>query len=158
MRVKSKIAVAVAAAGVLAGVAVGGSAAVAAEDDRMPSIVEDHSYPGADRLAAERGIRLISGDGRITLLPDCTGTAPKIQVETFDAGSERYYCFAVKGDRGHLTLNVPNVYLIMSGDEELWARYTVSGEQREVTVEENDMVGIGVGDPDAGVLLELRAG
>jgi hypothetical protein len=135
-----------------------GGAAVAAEEQAPPALVEDYSYPGAAALETSRQIKLISGDGRITLLKDCTGTEPKIQVETFAAGSEGVYCFAVKGDHGVLKLEVPNVYLLFAGDEALNAKYTVGGVADEVDIRAGGLEGIGASDPDSAVLLELRAG
>lgn len=129
-----------------------------AAEDGPPSLVEDYSYPGAAAIERERHIKLISGDGRITLLENCSSTQPKIQVETFAAGSEGAYCFAVNGNTGLLKVEVPNVYLIFAGDEPLNAKYTVDGVAEEVDIRAGDLQGIGANDPDAAVLLELRAG
>lgn len=139
-------------------IAVSGSAASAAEADAPPSLVEDYTYPGAAGLEASRHIKLISGDGRITLLKDCTSTDPKIQVETFAAGSEGIYCFKVKGDKGVLKLEMPNVYLIFAGDEQLNAKVTVGAVAEEVDIRAGSLKGVGASDPDGAVLLELRAG
>lgn len=158
MRRMTKIAGLMAGVGLVAGVAASGSAAVAAQDEAPPSLVEDYSYPGAAAVETSRHIKLISGDGRITLLDNCSTTEPKIQVETFAAGSEGVYCFAVKGDRGMLKLEVPNVYLIFAGDEPLNAKYTVDGVADDVDIRPGGLEGIGASDPDAAVLLELRAG
>jgi hypothetical protein len=158
MRLKWKIGGIAVAAGLLAGGAMGVHAAAAADDNPLPSIVEDFSYPGAAAVKQQRGIELISGDGRITLLDNCDGAEPKIQVETFATGAEPRYCFAVKGNTGRLTLNVPNVYLIFAGDEQLYAKYTVDGNPEDVTIKANGLAGIGAESEDAGVLLELRAG
>jgi hypothetical protein len=134
-----------------------GGSATAAEDDA--SLVEDFSYPGAAAIESSRRIKLISGDGRITLLKDCTTSEPKIQIETFASDSERYYCFKVKGDKGLLKLEMPSVYLVFAGDEKLNAKYTVDGEAGSVNIKPNGVEGIGSDDPDNGaVLLELRAG
>jgi hypothetical protein len=122
------------------------------------TLVENFSYPGASAIKSKRNIELISGDGRITLSDDCSGSASRIMVETFLAGGEGQYCFAVQGDTGYLKVNVPNVYLVWSGDEPLKAKYTVGGVAESVDLNANDVATIGANTPDASVLLELRAG
>ncbi|MFC9061217.1 hypothetical protein ACFTXB_24700 [Streptomyces sp. NPDC057074] len=44
-----------------------GTASLAA-DEKMPNIVEDFNYPGADRILTEEGIKLKRGDGRIQMV------------------------------------------------------------------------------------------
>jgi hypothetical protein len=159
MRMMTKAAWTIVGAGLAAaGVFAVGGAAVAAGDDGPSPLVEDYSYPGAATIESDRHIKLISGDGRIMLLADCNSTEPKIKVETFAAGSEGVYCFSVKGNTGVLKVEVPNVYLIFAGDEPLNAKYTEGGVAQEVDIRANGLEGIGANDPDAAVLLELRAG
>ncbi len=161
MRMRAKTLWLALALSLVGGGAVSGAAMATesdAEADTMGSLVEDYSYPGAVTIKAERGIELISGDGNITLLADCTGSTPKIKIETFLPGGEAMYCFAVRGDSGYLKLDVPNVYFIWSGDEPLNAKYTVDGVAGSVDLDANRLKEVGASSPDASVLLELRAG
>lgn len=121
--------------------------------------MEDYSYPEADQVKAERGIDLISGDGRITLA-ECGATENQIQVESYRNLDEPRYCFDVRGNSGQLSLTIPNVYFIWAGDAAVRARITVAGETLPtVSVPAGDGKPVGAEDPaNHAVLLELRAG
>ncbi|MFI8105363.1 hypothetical protein ACIF6F_30240, partial [Streptomyces sp. NPDC086023] len=60
--------------------------------DAMSYAVEDHSYPEAAKIKAEKGITLKSGDGRL-LLAACDG-AQDIMVNSRSGLKD--YCFDVK--------------------------------------------------------------
>ncbi|MEV6023600.1 hypothetical protein [Streptomyces sp. NPDC052036] len=51
-----------------------------------PSAVEDFAYPNADRIQRDQGIKLIKGDGHITL-STCDDSAQQIKVLTVQGQS-----------------------------------------------------------------------
>lgn len=131
-----------------------------AVDSEPPSVVEDFAYPGAETILQEQGIELRKGDGGI-LLADCA-VAKDIQVTT----SVRHpgqtepgkYCFEASGP-GYLTLEVPKVFNILTGDVAVRAKLTADGKTQNVDVAKNDIVGVGAGGNPPGsptVLVELR--
>ncbi len=135
-------------------------AARQAAGSEFPSTVEDFAYPGAEKILQEQGIELRKGDGGI-LLADCA-VAKDIQVTT----SVRHpgqtepgkYCFQASGP-GYLTLEVPKVFNILTGDVAVQAKLTADGKTQEVAVPKNDIVGVGAGGNPPGtptVLVELR--
>ncbi|MFG1644464.1 hypothetical protein ACGFMK_29625 [Amycolatopsis sp. NPDC049252] len=133
-----------------------GSAA-AASDDAPPPIVETYDYPGADKIFAERGIRLLKGDGHI-LFTDCSATANPIQVWSRTKADP--FCFRVTAQQGYLTLDLASVYLIKGDDHALKATLTVKGTATVYDVAKNDLVPVGEGlDPQNGLtpLVELRS-
>ena len=83
-------------AGVLASAAV----TAHADDPQQPSLEETYDYPGADAILAGRGIRLIKGDGHITLATCASGTG---QAEVWSR-SKGQFCFRITGSSGWLTL------------------------------------------------------
>ncbi|PYC69224.1 hypothetical protein C7C45_16140 [Micromonospora arborensis] len=119
----------------------------------MPSLVEDFSYPGAAAIKQSRDIELIKGDGRITLV-DCTDNPALIRVESL---LRTDFCFAVKDDTGWLSLRLDGVFFIHSGDQKVAAKVAANGVEETINIRENSLEPVGVGDPDFGVLLELRA-
>ncbi|NYT95721.1 hypothetical protein [Salinispora sp. H7-4] len=153
-----------AAVGALVGaVALGGSLAYgvsarAEEPISEPSsLVEDYSYPGAAQIEADKQIKLIKGDGKI-MLAECGSADDLIQVMSYNSESEPKYCFEVLGPSGILALEIPNVFFIWAGDEEVTATVTVDGVEKDpVVVGANDGEPVGNNDPDNhAVLLELR--
>ncbi|MDG4807731.1 hypothetical protein O7634_13315 [Micromonospora sp. WMMD1120] len=140
-----------AAAAVAVPVALYAGPADAAEEP--PSLVEDFSYPGAAAIKQSRDIELIKGDGRITLV-DCTDNPELIRVESL---LRTDFCFSVKGDSGWLSLRLDGVFLIHSGDQKVAAKVAANGVEETVNIRENSIQQVGIGDPDFGVLLELRA-
>lgn len=163
MRFLSRLLVlsAVGGAAVFAGTtAFTGATSARADDPRpaetQPPIEENYDYPFADKIFAERGIRLIKGDGRI-LLVDCGG--PDL-VEVLSR-SKGKFCFQVKGTRGgYVTMELPETYLIKGDSHPIAAKVIVDGETEIVPVNKNEWVPVGEGtDPNSGpaTLLEIRA-
>ncbi|MEU8581701.1 hypothetical protein [Streptomyces abikoensis] len=140
------------------------TAAPAPADDVVPPVaVETFEYPNAAKILKEKGIALRKGDGHI-LLVDCN-VSRDIQVLTsvnHPGQSETgTYCFKVTGSgkTGFLTLEVPKVYNIMTGDVAVKANLTAEGKTQTVAVAKNDAVGVGTGAPVPGAattLVELR--
>lgn len=125
--------------------------------DTPPSIVEDYSYPGAAEILAQRGLKLIKGDGHI-LLADCVTGAGQAEVWSRTKG---HFCFRVTGSAGLLTMEVPEAYLLVgAGGHTIAAKVVVDGVTSSVAVGKGEFRGIGEGgDPDSGpaTLLEFRA-
>ncbi|MGR3870673.1 hypothetical protein ACUXZZ_19005 [Streptomyces graminifolii] len=124
-----------------------------------PALVEDYSYPGADRILAEKGIELKKGDGRI-LLADCDQAAQQIRVYTVgDPSANRadVYCFRAIGETGRLTLELSRVFAVETADHSVRADLTANGETTSVLVDKNDWASVGEGTVGGArsVLVEL---
>lgn len=125
---------------VAAGLCLPAGTALAAEDDweDMPSAVDDGSYPGAEQIFAEHGIRLLTGDGGIVF----TGVKNRgegqcatgeIQVEqVVENSAMRYVCFRSVGVPGFVTMELPRVFAVVSGEAPLRATVTAPGAARKV--------------------------
>ncbi|MFD8497689.1 hypothetical protein [Amycolatopsis sp. NPDC059657] len=91
------------------------------DPDQQPSAVEDFSYPDADRILADYGVQLISGDGHLLVADSCPRRADTVGVilvkSTSPVGPAKdgWICFRVTGPGGHLNLKIPAVYAI-TGD------------------------------------------
>lgn len=120
--------------------------------DEMPWIVEDYSYPGAAEIEATRGIKLIKGDGGI-VLADCDGDTDLISVESI---GREWFCFQARRDNGWLSLRLDRVFLIGAGGQDVSAKVVANGTEQDVQIPEGELRPIGIGDPNYGVLLELR--
>lgn len=126
------------------------------DDDRVqPGIEEDFTYPGADKIFAERGIRLLKGDGHI-LLVECDNSAGLVKV--WSPFSTEPSCFRVIRAPGLLTLELPEVYGIRAGQQSLAAVVTINGTTETISVEQERWAPVGVGANMApATLIELRA-
>ncbi|WP_143264079.1 hypothetical protein [Amycolatopsis kentuckyensis] len=131
--------------------------ASAASDDSLPQIVETYDYPGADKIFAERGIRLLKGDSHI-LFTDCSAAGNLVQV--WSRTKTNPFCFRVTANQGYLALDLASVYLIKGDDHLLKATLTVKGAATVYDIAKNDLVPVGEGlDPQNGFtpLVELRS-
>ncbi|MGW3648831.1 hypothetical protein [Streptomyces sp. NPDC000878] len=131
-------------------------APVAAADDLPPVAVEDFTYPDADRIYAEHGIRLTTGDGNI-LLAEC---GPTGLIEVWARDRDYPVCFSVKGSSGRLALELPKVYGIKGNAYKIVADLTVDGTETSYDVTPNTWTPVGeTTDPEARdhMLVELRA-
>jgi hypothetical protein len=125
-----------------------------------PAAVEDYSYPGADRILTEKGIKLKKGDGRI-LLADCDRAAQQIRVLTVEdtsANRAGTYCFRAIGKSGRLTLELPRVFAVEAADHPVRADLTANGQTTSVNVPQGGWESVGEGIPGGArsVLVELR--
>jgi hypothetical protein len=139
----------------------------AAADEQPSSLVEDYSYPGAAQVEAARGIKLIKGDGHISLI-DC-GSDPNLPPENLilvqssrqGTPAETNYCFKAIGTSGLLTMEIGEVYFIRGeGERTIGAKVEVQDATPVVETERVDPgewqpIGIGQGRGEA-TLLELR--
>jgi hypothetical protein len=132
--------------------AAGGAAASA---DEQPSLVEDYSYPNADKI---KTITLKRGDGHIMLV-DCATGPVSAKVYSFENADP--FCFRFTGAKGFLSLELPNVYGIRNENYGLSATIKIENEDKEKTVEvpRDDWIGLGTSGPEQkpAVLLELRS-
>ena len=133
------------------------AATAAAENSGPPSIVETYSYPGADKIFADHGIRLLKGDGHI-LFAECSAGGNLVQV--WSRTAQNPYCFRINANQGYLSLNIESVYLIKGDDHALKATLTVKGASAVYDVTKNDLTPVGEGaNPQNGFtpLVELRS-
>ncbi|MFI2073182.1 hypothetical protein [Streptomyces triculaminicus] len=146
-------------AGAATGVA---AAAPGPADDSLPSAVETFDYPNATKIFKERGIALRKGDGHI-LLADCAATTDIVVLSSkLDLpAQDNRFCFRVTGTgkSGYLSLEIPKVYYIATGDYAVRASLTADGKTTDVNVARHDGESVGQGTNPPGsptVLVELR--
>jgi hypothetical protein len=152
----------------VAGIATLTGVSVAAADDPPPTpsdsappvAVEDYGYPGADRVLAEKGIKLKKGDGHI-LLADCDQAAQQIRVLTVkddSTGRQGTYCFRATAKTGRLTLELPRVFAVEAADHPVSANLTADGKTTTVNVAKGGFESVGEGTVGGArsVLVELR--
>ncbi|MDX3018466.1 hypothetical protein [Streptomyces acidiscabies] len=129
-----------------------------------PSAVEDFSYPNADQIQREKGIKLIRGDGHITLAA-CDSASSQIRVQTVqgsDGSSQGTYCFKVTAKSGYLDLELPRIFALETADHPISAdlkpQDDPSAPTKTVAVAKNSFqsVGEGVAGGTPAVLLKLR--
>ncbi|MBW4721359.1 hypothetical protein [Saccharothrix obliqua] len=147
---------AVAAAIIAGSVATYASAQNTTAVDEQQPLVEDFSYPDADRIATEREITLIKGDGHMVLV-DCVPNATG-QIALRSSAHSNLICFKVTGSTGRLSLSLPEVYSIR-GDGTHSGEATVTTDDGATTsktpIGKNAWTPINAGD--GATLLELRA-
>lgn len=144
-----------------------------AQSDQQTTLVEDFSYPGADSIAAEYGVTLISGDGHI-IFADCDSPRENdigvLQVRTTEvigSDGEGLVCFKVLATPGRLDLMVPAVYEIRgdgyapgAGHDVTAELTTDSGQRTTVAVNPSGSTPVGIGaspDNEPTTLLRLEA-
>ncbi|WP_050503079.1 hypothetical protein [Streptomyces monomycini] len=167
LRVRGKRAVGVlAAAAVVAGF--GGLAAAQAIPQPavavggvLSSAVEDFTYPGAEAILQDKGVKLVKGDGHI-LLVECAAKDWKIKVEANKQFDTVAYCFKVTGKKGNLSMQVPDVTGIWTENQVVHAKVTTDGKTKIVDTPggANQVTPVGIADVGSGgkpaVLIELN--
>ncbi|WP_405687071.1 hypothetical protein [Streptomyces sp. NBC_00057] len=131
--------VAVGALAVAAPFAGAGPRTAVAADDVPPVAVEDFAYPEADKIFAEKGIRLKRGDGHIVLTDCATATAP---VELYSRGKGKI-CLQLTGNSGYLSLEIPQVYGVKTNDYALKLDMEVEGTAASFDVAKNTYASVG---------------
>ncbi|MFF3090529.1 hypothetical protein ACFVRB_36630 [Streptomyces nojiriensis] len=131
-----------------------------ADDQQMPFAVEDFTYPNSTQILADKGIKLIRGDGNITLA-DCDNNAQQIRVYAKEEpGQNRkpVYCFAARASTGRLSLELARVFAIDAADHPLNADLTADGVTKTVAIAKDGYasVGEGVSSGPRSVLVEIR--
>ncbi|GGP54731.1 hypothetical protein [Streptomyces abikoensis] len=84
----------------------------AAAAEIPPTGVEDFDYPQADKIYQERGIKLLRGDGHITLV-ECDSRPDLITIHAWGLKEKKgggKFCFRLTGKEGRLTLDLPRTY------------------------------------------------
>ncbi|QNP75551.1 hypothetical protein IAG44_03245 [Streptomyces roseirectus] len=122
--------------------------------DEPPYLAEDFSYPNAAKIEAERGIKLVRGDGHITLAA-CDDAADQIKVLSRTGTGD--FCFATTSASGFLTLELADVFAVQTESHPVRVELTAEGQTETVDVPKNDLQGVGegLGKPPT-VLLEIR--
>ncbi|MEU1627055.1 hypothetical protein ABZ746_17380 [Streptomyces sp. NPDC020096] len=95
-------------------------------DTQPPSAVEDFAYPNAASILKDKGIKLIKGDGHITLA-DCDQGSQQIRISTVKgetADQQATYCFQATAKTGYLTLELPHVFYLRAADHPFTASLT----------------------------------
>lgn len=121
-----------------------------------PTAVEDFSYPDAERILKEKDLKLKRGDGNI-VLAECGSDPGQLK---FVARNREDFCFKVTGKTGYLSLEVPSVGGVQSGDYRAKVEMRVGEEQKSFDVPKNSWTGIGENADPSGrehMLLEIRA-
>ncbi|KPH99874.1 hypothetical protein OV450_0722 [Actinobacteria bacterium OV450] len=132
-----------------------GIATKSVADEGPGYAIEDFAYPNADKILAEKKIKLKSGDGHI-LLAECTG-APEL-MEVFSHKNEKV-CFRVTGDKGYLSLEIPSVFGVKGNNYAAQVDMSVGAEEKTFTVDKNAWTAVGETADDQGrefMLLEIR--
>lgn len=129
-------------------------------DGTPPTAVELFGYPGAESILATKGIKLVKGDGHI-LLADCDQTPGQIKVLTVgddSVGRDDTYCFEATARTGRLTLELPRVFALETGDHPISADLTANGTTTTVDVPEGGFEPVGEGTVGGArsVLVEIR--
>ncbi|SOE24950.1 hypothetical protein SAMN05442782_1621 [Streptomyces sp. OK228] len=129
-----------------------------------PSAVEDYAYPNADRIQRDQGIKLIKGDGHITLAT-CDDSAQQIKVLTVQGPSgdpQGAYCFKASAASGYLSLELPRVFELETADHPISADLRPQDDPtaplKTVNVDKKSIKSVGEGTAGGAptVLLELR--
>ncbi|MFE0737469.1 trypsin-like serine protease [Streptomyces sp. NPDC058855] len=126
-----------------------------------PFAFEDGAYPNAEQILAERGIKLIRGDGNV-LLADCDPNAKQIRVMAVKDSSvnrEGTYCFVSRASTGLLTLELDRVFAIDAADQPLSASLTAAdGTSKTVTIAKDGYASVGEGQAGGtrSKLVEIR--
>ncbi|MFE1775083.1 hypothetical protein [Streptomyces sp. NPDC059008] len=132
-------------------------APVSVADGQPGYVVEHFDYPGADKIKEEKGIILKRGDGHITLA-DCSSATGLLEV--WSRKNDKI-CFRTTGTSGHLTLEVPSVFVI-KGSADHAADVTLTAPKttaQEVEVSKGEWKPVGEADDPQGrehVLVEIR--
>ncbi|MFJ1847744.1 hypothetical protein [Streptomyces sp. NPDC088146] len=133
-----------------------GNSAAAEAADTPPVAVEDFAYPSADKILAEQGILLKSGDGHITLA-DCASETGLLEVLSRDNDK---FCFKVTGTTGYLALELAKVYGVKGNDYTVQIDMTVDNSEVSYDIGKNTWTQVGeAADPTKRphTLMEIRA-
>ncbi|MFC5718575.1 hypothetical protein ACFP1Z_00060 [Streptomyces gamaensis] len=120
--------------------------------------METFNYPNAEKILGEKKIALRKGDGHI-VLADCRASTD-IRVWTTQS-ADGSFCFKVTGDgkSGYLSMEIPKVYYIQTGDYAVKADVVSEGVTKTVNMgkEGEAYVGVGANPPGKEAsLIELR--
>lgn len=154
---RAAVAAAIAAAAALVAVGTGAGPAGAdvtpQADEPPPFAIEDFNYPQAAQIQAERGFLLKRGDGHIVLLATCpadTTDPDLLRLAARGQPGTGYVCFHVSGNTGHLTVEMPSVYGVRTGnfDSEVVLTPDDGATTTTYDVPPNSYAGVGETDPE----------
>ncbi|MFE9743205.1 trypsin-like serine protease [Streptomyces sp. NPDC006477] len=116
--------------------------------------VEDHSYPEAAKIKAEKDITLKRGDGQL-LLAACDGTQ---DIMVNSRSGLKDYCFDVKSKPAMLSLELPDAYGIWTEAYPVKTTIEANGAKTVVDAPANDFTGYGEATQGGlrSTLIELR--
>jgi hypothetical protein len=151
-RVAVGAALAAAAAFVAFGTSAAGADVTPQADEPPPYAIEDFNYPQAAQIQAERGFLLKRGDGHIVLLATCpadTTDPDLLRIAARGQPGSGYVCFRVSGNTGHLTVEMPSVYGVRTGnfDSEVVLTPDDGATTTTYDVPPNTYEGVGETDP-----------
>ncbi|MEU6611964.1 hypothetical protein ABZ922_44425 [Streptomyces shenzhenensis] len=126
-----------------------------AVESEMPYAIEDFSYPGAEKIAAETGAVLKRGDGHL-VMTSCDGAE---DISIMSRHGQKDFCFDVTAKPAYLTLEIPQAYGIWTSADPV--KTTIKKDDGTTTVinaPANDFTGYGEAgaDGDPTMLIELR--
>ncbi|MFF2728226.1 hypothetical protein ACFVS9_10010 [Streptomyces sp. NPDC058008] len=116
-----------------------GTSSAAETEDTPPYAVEDFAYPDSEKILAEQGIRLKSGDGHITLA-ECSGDPAQMEVWS---RSQPTFCFEVTGATGYLALELDRVYGIKGNNYNTKVDMTVDNSEVSFDLVKNGWTQVG---------------
>lgn len=152
-------------AGFAIGVVPAGADVTPRADTPPPLAIEDFNYPQAAQIQAERGFLLKRGDGHIVLLATCpadTTDPDLLRIAGRGQPGSGYVCFRVSGKTGHLTVEMPSVYGVNTGNftSEVVLTPDDGATKKTYKVPPNSFAGVGETDPDGTggeyLLLEIK--
>ncbi|MCA2214140.1 RICIN domain-containing protein [Jidongwangia harbinensis] len=129
---------------------------MAAPADGFGAVVETFGYPAGD---ATPGIKLVRGDGRITLVDCVDGGAGLLRVRSFTR--EEQFCFRIDGPGAFLALELQRTYNLRGdGEHNVEAEVLVNGIPRDEPVEVPTSTWVSLPVPtgqEGNTLVELRS-
>ncbi|QES21714.1 hypothetical protein [Streptomyces venezuelae] len=120
--------------------------AVSIDPPLPPLAVETFEYPDAARIFQERGIKLKSGDGHITLATCGTPGLIEIRARGMDEADpvgRGLFCFKVTGKTGRLDLEIPAVIGAKANDYAVKVHMATGEEEQSYDLKKNSWNNIG---------------
>ncbi|WP_406632115.1 tachylectin-related carbohydrate-binding protein [Amycolatopsis sp. WGS_07] len=147
------------ALGAAAGMVLSGNPGLAAAETAGQSpAIEDYAYPGADKILAEQGIRLKTGNGNIQLVV-CGDRTDVIRVVSNRDNARETFCFESRGPKGYLSLEIPATFLAKGDGNAVEMTLTNKGKSQTVPIGKDTWTKLGESaDPDNGpaTLVEIK--
>jgi hypothetical protein len=109
--------------------------------ETAPALEEDFSYPDADHIFSETGVRLLAGDGHLEFV-SCLGDPTVVRVQSLSGAD---VCFKITRLPAYLTLELPDVYLIYRGDTPVTIDIRFDGQVESVPLTNPRWNSIGLG-------------
>lgn len=110
----------------------------------VPVAAAESPFPNSAAILAKDGIKLVRGDGGITLA-ECGSSASQIRVYTYeDTNAKRkpIYCFGVGSQTGRITFELDRVFALDTGDHAVSAKLTSGSGATTVGVGKNSYASV----------------